>query len=318
MATDQRTLNFSNASDALFRAWGSGIAAQLVACGLVQTADTGQIDWGTVTAPTAQNTMKGYEIYRFNDALQGTYPVFIKVEYGSSQFCTITYTAGMYVTVGKATNGAGTLTGTTSTRRMIGINKSPFYANTFTYNSGDSFCSGGNSRICLFANRATTGPNYSQGPVYSINQFFVVERSRDSSGAITSDYIFTWAGNSSYKGSVPTYSPTPNVPQLIPFSGTLPAQPGSTPIIQPPNTGGTGTFSEDLYVLPIYPSDVVLHPPITAAFEYFHADTAQLTPFSLTVYGQTMTYMPLGNLNFTEEIYSVYVVGGLALAMRWE
>jgi hypothetical protein len=32
-------------------AWGSGIAAQIAAMGLVQTSDTGQINWATVTRP---------------------------------------------------------------------------------------------------------------------------------------------------------------------------------------------------------------------------------------------------------------------------
>jgi hypothetical protein len=44
-----------------------GIAAQIAAMGLVQTSDTGQINWVTVARP-ALNTIAGYEIWRFNDA----------------------------------------------------------------------------------------------------------------------------------------------------------------------------------------------------------------------------------------------------------
>jgi len=83
MATDTRNLPAFSNTDAEFRTWGSGIAAALQACGLVKTSDTGQIDWATVTRPGASHTAAGYEIYRFNDSLQATKPVLIKVEYGN-------------------------------------------------------------------------------------------------------------------------------------------------------------------------------------------------------------------------------------------
>lgn len=63
-------------TDAAFRTWGLAYNAKLAAAGLVQTADTGQIDWATVLAATAINTVQGYEIWRFDDALQATVPVF--------------------------------------------------------------------------------------------------------------------------------------------------------------------------------------------------------------------------------------------------
>jgi hypothetical protein len=83
MAIDIRNLPAFLADDATFRAWGSGIAAQIAAMGLVQTSDTGQINWVTVARP-ALNTIAGYEIWRFNDALQATKPVFIRIDYGTS------------------------------------------------------------------------------------------------------------------------------------------------------------------------------------------------------------------------------------------
>src|SRR4051812_38221933 len=81
MAKDQRNLQAFLADDATFRAWGSGIAAQIAAMGLVQTSDTGQINWTTVTRPGI-NVLAGYEMWRFADSLQATKPVFIRLDYG--------------------------------------------------------------------------------------------------------------------------------------------------------------------------------------------------------------------------------------------
>jgi hypothetical protein len=83
MSTDQRTLPGTFTLDSDFRSWGSGLSAQLAAIGLVKTSDTGQIDWTTVLKPTSSGQIRGFEIWRFNDALQATKPVFIRLDYGS-------------------------------------------------------------------------------------------------------------------------------------------------------------------------------------------------------------------------------------------
>lgn len=110
MPRDSWSTPIENTSDATFRAWGSDIAARLAVAGLVQTSDTGQINWVTVARPAA-SAYGGYEIWRFNDTLQASAPVFIKIEYGSSNNQT---TPAIRVTVSSGTNGAGTPTGLVS------------------------------------------------------------------------------------------------------------------------------------------------------------------------------------------------------------
>jgi hypothetical protein len=100
----------AQANDANFRAWGSDLSASFADVGLVKTADTGQIDWTTVTRP-AINTAAGYEIWRYTDS-----SIFLKIEYGSSSSLA---TPSMWLTVGTGSNGSGTLTGTVSDRRAI-------------------------------------------------------------------------------------------------------------------------------------------------------------------------------------------------------
>lgn len=121
MTTSQVNSIIQHTSDAEFRAWGSQIRDQLLAIGLTKTADTGQIDWTTVARP-GTNTAAGYEIWRFNDALQATKPIFFKVEYGTSASAAI---PEVWLTVGGGSNGTGTITGTSFSRRQVGRTLTP-------------------------------------------------------------------------------------------------------------------------------------------------------------------------------------------------
>jgi hypothetical protein len=116
--------SIAHANDANFRAWGSDLSAAFAEVGLVQTADTGQIDWATVTRPGI-STAAGYEIWRYTDST-----VFMKIEYGTG---TGAVTPGVWLTVGTGSNGSGTLTGTVSDRRSI-------------YNNASSMDAAGTSR----------------------------------------------------------------------------------------------------------------------------------------------------------------------------
>lgn len=126
MATQETDLSFYCPDNTTFRAYCTMIRDALVAMGLVQTADTGQINLGTVTIPTALNQDRGYMIFRFNDALQSTKPVFIKVTFRSnisgtagSGIAQVYYVIGLTFQVGTGTNGAGILTGKVSQQRSI-------------------------------------------------------------------------------------------------------------------------------------------------------------------------------------------------------
>lgn len=94
-------------NDAEFRDWGGSFSAALASVGLVQTADTGQINWSTITRAAAFN-IAGYEIWRFDDSAQSAFPIFIKIEYGSRSANTIPC---VWITVGTGSNGSGTITG---------------------------------------------------------------------------------------------------------------------------------------------------------------------------------------------------------------
>lgn len=138
MATSAPSVTFLQTTDAEFRAWGSAVSGALSAVGLTQTSDTGQINWASVSKPSAGNTAQGYEVWRFNDTLQASKPLFMKIEYGSSA-SGATYPA-VWVTFGMSTDGAGSITGSTiiaRTQRTFTPSATPLTA-YFCYNTAIS------------------------------------------------------------------------------------------------------------------------------------------------------------------------------------
>lgn len=112
MATQTWSTVYDHSSDAGFRAWGSELATKFAAAGLIQTADTGQINWVTVTRPGV-NTIAGYEIWKFPDS-----SIYFKLQYGTF---TTTTAPKMTIQFGTGSNGSGTLTGQLSTATDIQI-----------------------------------------------------------------------------------------------------------------------------------------------------------------------------------------------------
>lgn len=118
MTTQSWSTRVRHDTDATFREWGSEFAAKLLAVGLTQTTDTGQINWVTVARPGTA-TEAGYEIWRFNDTAHATAPIFMRIGYGTHSAATA---PRIQISFGTGTNGAGTLTGAiaTSARNIHG------------------------------------------------------------------------------------------------------------------------------------------------------------------------------------------------------
>lgn len=151
-------------TDTNFRAWGKGLSDALAAVGMVKTADTGQIDWATVTRPTGVSTYQGYEVWRFNDALQATAPLFLKIEYGTG---TAPSSPGLRVAAGKGSNGSGTLTGAFGAAISLQFSNPSATPTTSYVSSGDG---------SLLALALWPG---------SISLHYFIDRSRDAAGAPT-------------------------------------------------------------------------------------------------------------------------------------
>lgn len=107
MTTQSWNFSIDHQSDAGFQAWGADFCAKLDAIGLVQTADTGQVDWGTVARP-ANNTTAGYEMRRFDDTQQTAAPIYLKFDFGTMASPN---RPRWRVSIGTGSDGSGNLTG---------------------------------------------------------------------------------------------------------------------------------------------------------------------------------------------------------------
>lgn len=263
MTTDVWTSSVSQANDAAFRAWGSDLSARLAAIGLVQTADTGQIDWTSVTIPGTNNTAAGYEIWRFDDTLQGTAPIFIKLEYGRSSASNY---IGFWVTVGTGTDGAGTITGTFTDRLQGSTNTAPSSGTNNSY----LCCVDGHVALAFYIqnNKALLA--------------FSVTRSCDASGTPTEDGVILVTGGSSISTSA-----TSNV-QCLRFSGAPVALPASTSqyISIFPQTLSSYTYGTDMQLFSCWMALPQVF-PVFSMIGYMVADIVEGDVFSHAMIGAT-------------------------------
>lgn len=171
-----------------FRAWVAEIIAQLLSVGLTQTADTGQINTSTVTIPGV-STSAGYAIFSFNDSAQATTPVFFKIEFGTGGNTT---SPDIWITVGTGSNGSGTINGVVMTRVNCGtgaiISTTTAYNSRYVYNPTMGFCA------VIFKIGSTVGANMSMSG-------FVIFRSTDSAGAVTTDSVMLITNSASAAAS---------------------------------------------------------------------------------------------------------------------
>lgn len=120
-------------------AWITRTHNNLLAAGLVQTADTGQVaSVSGETATVAANTLHGYRVYEVNDAYSSNTPVYIRLEFRTvSATSSATYRFGLLnVTVGFATDGAG----------LIGNSQVSKSLKVFTANNGSAITLNPNTR----------------------------------------------------------------------------------------------------------------------------------------------------------------------------
>lgn len=170
MATRTSSLAPINDTDANFRLWINEIHNALIAFGWLQTSDTGQINFSTVTRPAGVSTYQGFAVYKMNDGLQATCAVFMRIDFGT---CAGSNCPGIKIQVGiGSTNGAGTLTGNLATQ----VINTPVAA-TANASLFNCRCSGTSSSFRM---------HFWGTSVAALGWTVIVSRDRDTSGAETS------------------------------------------------------------------------------------------------------------------------------------
>lgn len=167
------TLIRDSSTAARIQAWAQFVEDTLVTTGgWVVTADTGQTLPSALAACTGISQKKGYRIYRMNDALQATAPVFMRLDFGCGGNIN---TAGFWVTIGGGSDGAGNIT---NVYWNGGLSSNPNVMNNTTGVSGavNSYGSASTSRasIAMFV-----------GTSSGFHVVFCIERTKNASGADT-------------------------------------------------------------------------------------------------------------------------------------
>lgn len=269
MATHfSNALQMSNSTDALWRAWVQFVDDTFTGGGWVVTADTGQLTISTSTHPTLTNTGVGYRMYRMDDSLQATAPVFCKVTYGSGAAAN---NPAMSMQFGTGSDGAGAITGSLGTI-TVGTGANAVVA-------CNSYGSAGTNRVhLLMFTRA------------GANDLMCcsVERTKDSTGVDTGDGLLCTYGDGA--GSVGAVQKTQYYTRT---PGTQPPQENGVAFLFA-NQAGSTVFGGDVGVgIPIHFKGVAQQPGIGMIFVHSSDFTAEAQP-SLTFYGNTHTYQ-LGN-----------------------
>lgn len=179
----------ATATDAWFRKY-KNLSDALTAAGFPKTADTGQVDWGTVTVP-ATATYTAYEIRRFNDTEQATYPIFIKIGYG---YVTVTNQyPRLQIQFGTGSDGAGNLTG------PIGSTYFSMLSGSLTLR--DWLLGADASGFALLSGTTSTIARH----------FLGIERARDVNGSTVPRYAFFYSSAPTSTSAGPSY----NFPTLM-------------------------------------------------------------------------------------------------------
>lgn len=285
MTTAQWLIKSGFNDDAGLRIWGTTLNQKLTALGLVQTADTGQINWNTATFP-ANSYVPGYEIWRFDDALQATAPIVFKLRYYHYGFGAVP--PQLVLSVATGSDGAGNLTGVTSGE--IGV------SNNGTASGPSLMCYGSmvNGKLSIALNPTAA----------SVETFFAIHRTNDANGdpTATGCIIVTrgnvtnanaWVTCLNFPNAVRTQSNVQNYNALQ--LGNLAATP-------------VGTSYRGSILVGAYPQ-ALAH---IGLFGFIEGMFAQGATFKATLFGSTEhTYIAMPGL-------LVYLCSTQRIAMLWE
>lgn len=264
MATFSGSYNFDMSVLANYTALMGDIFDQIVAMGLVQTADTGQTDPGGVGSLPAQNNYGNFAVFRTNDGLANLY---FRIGFGRDG----SNHPAMTFQLGTGTDGAGTLTGNTTSSKT---------GNAGVTTSGRSvYISGDTNRLTICLNPVAT----------SRDQAFHLgfARSHDGTGADTAaEATLIWI-----------YSGTNGGQHTIALSGTSGVEQTYLRAACPrPASGSTWDVGLGDGVAMVVPmgSSYGANPSLAAGL-YRLGDLTPDTTTVISVYGSNHTYLVAGS-----------------------
>ncbi len=310
ITTITNTAGVTLSSDATFRTWGSAISSAIAATGWVQTADSGQVNWTTVTIPTAGTFV--YEIWRAADALQATDPIYLKIGYSR----TSVNGPRIQVTAGTASDGAGTITSAANTNTSV-TSARDVYDSTGTAAStvpSRSYVMGDTGCLVLFLTPLVNGAA-AQGGLFAVERLRLIDGTTTTGG-----FQCVWVpGGAQTVTSCNTH---------VVYTNNTYAQPGAS------NTQGPGlavqlgssSFGADTgirnNVVPVLPVMTGGYPELGAPSKWlvalYRTDLPLGHTFQISHYGETATFMACGGtwMSASSLQFSICAKAKLAPAVR--
>jgi hypothetical protein len=301
MTTASWSTVLDQTSDAAFRTWGLELNTKFSAVGMVQTADTGQINWTTVTRAAVINTAAGYEIWKLSSG-----NLYFKIEYGTGN--TQPTIPSLWITTGTGSNGSGTLTGQLSTRTQVGKTATAITSTSTNYQS----------YLCATANYF--GLSWKIGSATTANMpraFMAVAQTVDSTGTATTVGYFQIVSTTTV--STPTYQ---NVATTAGVTGTAIAVnnnfmlvPGinGTPANSLDGAGNNQAFLWWFNLFGTAPMSPLLHLGGVLATDLIVGNTATMT----LVGSISHTYIDVGS-SIMQDASSTIAASNLGVIMMWE
>jgi hypothetical protein len=298
MSTLQSHLICDNSTLANFKQWAQAINVAFSTFGWQQSSDTGQVNWSTISTIPGSGAYV-YEIWKPNDGLAA---FFLKVEYGNFGAANC---PSLRLSISQTTDGVGNLTG----QYCLATTNSQTFTPPSTTASYECNFSGAPGRIHIMLWR--DGPN-------NCNQLFSVERSLNASGVYTSAHVTL-----STCGHAPNFSSSYFQQSLVfgvgaaqqasnqgNSQGGIPAR-----VMNPGATTGTSAYNGAIGFDTAAPYVGFWDFPLTGVGIAYQPDLVDGVTFTLTLYGNTHTYMPSKNGAFSAV---GPVATAAALGMRYD
>jgi len=284
-------------NDAEFQSWANGVSQAFNAL-LTKTSDTGQLTPPiTAAKPTSTNTYVGYEIFRFNDAYQSTYPVFLKVQYGHGGDINRPAVA---IQMGTGSNGSGTITnGKLGPDTHMSNNTA---SDTRVMEHAACFKDGA-FWIAWAVTDQTNG---------SCSHFYHIERMRNPDGTPKPG---VWIGRVQQSSGSATQNYFSGVPETLSPQHVS----GEWPIMYPASSGDFLSVGGDVPLFPIEPFLGRRQPPCLGMCGVRMEDVGQGVVMQTTLLGATRLFRRITGSHLSNaSSYGKGTHNNKAMAGRWE
>lgn len=297
MTTSQKDALWVASDNAAYSAYCQAVYDALVAIGLTQTSDTGQTSAAPVSVSfPGANTYNVNWIFRFNDSMQASAPIYFKIELGRG-----TGTANFLgkLTVGTGSNGTGTITNPVLNAAAAGATSwSPSATNPSRFDA----CYNAATGCCWLA--FETNNNQIPGG-------FIISRSLDSGGTPSAD---GWMAIWQTSGSTTTFA------SLEVGTATIRAPVGVFPYPYLPTQGQTimpNVYNNTMY---IYAPQLQVGSTVKQ-FGGFYGSAKVMVPssnLSITQFGVTRTYRQVAGYQQFGSNWDYGQRSGVGSVLIWE